>query len=73
MTAERLATRMIAAAPDTLAPDGSEIRFLPQLGGGSMVHCRVPVGVRRGDATRKNSQNWAAGLIGSDHNRIVLH
>jgi mannose-6-phosphate isomerase-like protein (cupin superfamily) len=45
VTAERLATRMIAAAPDTLAPDGSEIRFLPQLGGGSMVHCRVPVGV----------------------------
>ncbi|WP_222182974.1 cupin domain-containing protein [Geminicoccus harenae] len=35
---------MIAAEPDTLAPDGSEIRFLPQLKGGSMVHCRVPVG-----------------------------
>jgi mannose-6-phosphate isomerase-like protein (cupin superfamily) len=35
---------MMAAEPDTLAPDGSEIRFLPQLRGGSMVHCRVPVG-----------------------------
>jgi mannose-6-phosphate isomerase-like protein (cupin superfamily) len=45
MTDERFMTAMIAADPDTLAPDGSEIRFLPQLEGGSMVHCRVPVGV----------------------------
>lgn len=37
-------TRMIAAEPDAIAPDGSEIRFLPQLAGGSMVHCRLPVG-----------------------------
>ncbi|WP_205624985.1 cupin domain-containing protein [Geminicoccus roseus] len=44
MSGSPLATSMIAAAPDTLAPDGSEIRFLPQLRGGSMVHCRVPVG-----------------------------
>lgn len=29
---------------DVLAPDGSEIRFLPVLDGGSMVHCRLPQG-----------------------------
>ena len=44
MSETSLVTRMVAAEPDTLAPDGSEIRFLPQLKGGSMVHCRVPVG-----------------------------
>ena len=33
-----------AAAHDVLAPDGSEIRFLPQLKGGSMVHCTLPPG-----------------------------
>ncbi|MFO1072711.1 MAG: cupin domain-containing protein [Geminicoccaceae bacterium] len=33
-----------AAAYDVLAPDGSEIRFLPQLKGGSMVHCTLPPG-----------------------------
>jgi mannose-6-phosphate isomerase-like protein (cupin superfamily) len=29
---------------DVLAPDGSEIRLLPQLAGGSMVHCTLPSG-----------------------------
>ena len=29
---------------DVLAPDGSEIRFLPQVPGGSMVHCTLPPG-----------------------------
>ena len=33
-----------ADAYDVLAPDGSEIRFLPQLKGGSMVHCTLPPG-----------------------------
>lgn len=28
----------------TIAPDGSEIRTLFQLRGGSVVHCRLPVG-----------------------------
>jgi mannose-6-phosphate isomerase-like protein (cupin superfamily) len=35
---------MVAAEPHVLAPDGSEIRLLTQLRGGSMVHCRVPAG-----------------------------
>ena len=29
---------------DLLAPDGSEIRVLTQVGGGSMVHCRLEPG-----------------------------
>lgn len=33
-----------AAAYDVLAPDGSEIRFLPQVPPGSMVHCTLPPG-----------------------------
>lgn len=38
------ATIRQAAAPDTFAPDGSEIRLLGQLATGSMVHCRLPPG-----------------------------
>ena len=34
----------LPAQPDTLAPDGSEIRLLPALAGGSMVHCTLPPG-----------------------------
>ena len=33
-----------AVAYDVLAPDGSEIRFLPQVPEGSMVHCTLPPG-----------------------------
>lgn len=35
------ATRELPEAPDTHAPDGSEIRLLLQLQGGSMVHARL--------------------------------
>ena len=43
MTDRTIATKRVADLPDLLAPDGSEIRLLPQLGRGSMVHCRLPV------------------------------
>lgn len=33
-----------AATHDLLAPDGSQIRLLPQVPGGSMVHCTLPPG-----------------------------
>ena len=33
-----------ATQRDVLAPDGSEIRLLPQTTGGSMVHCTLPPG-----------------------------
>lgn len=38
------ATRSLPEAADTIAPDGSEIRILPQLARGSMVHARLPPG-----------------------------
>ncbi|MBT5413917.1 MAG: cupin domain-containing protein [Rhodospirillaceae bacterium] len=37
-------TRILPGAVDVVAPDGSEIRLLPALAGGSMVHCRLPPG-----------------------------
>lgn len=38
-------TRVLPEAYDVLAPDGSEIRVLPIVKGGSMVHCTLPPGV----------------------------
>ena len=38
------ATGRPAVDHDVLAPDGSQIRFLPQTSGGSMVHCTLPPG-----------------------------
>ncbi len=38
------ATTTVPAAHDVLAPDGSEIRLMPTVAGGSMVHCRLPPG-----------------------------
>jgi mannose-6-phosphate isomerase-like protein (cupin superfamily) len=37
-------TRSISDAVDALAPDGSEIRFLAELAGASVVHCTLPPG-----------------------------
>ncbi len=39
-----LPTRSLPEQPDTFAPDGSEIRLLPQLSRGSMVHARLAPG-----------------------------
>jgi mannose-6-phosphate isomerase-like protein (cupin superfamily) len=37
-------TRRIGAGYDVLAPDGSEIRLVGEVGGASMVHCTLPPG-----------------------------
>lgn len=37
-------SKQVKAEYDLLAPDGSEIRLLHQLGGVSVVHCALPVG-----------------------------
>jgi len=37
-------SRDVPEKVDAIAPDGSEIRLLPALAGGSMVHCRLPAG-----------------------------
>src|ERR1700730_5304600 len=52
-------TRQVAAAPDLLAPDGSEIRVLVQVAGGSMVHCTLPPGqVTRAVRHRTVEEMW---------------
>ncbi len=48
-----------AEAADLLAPDGSEIRLLPKLDRGSMVHCRLPPGaVSRAIRHRTVEELW---------------
>src|SRR5215212_4324173 len=37
-------TTVASQSPDVIAPDGSEIRFLVQVSGGSTVHCTLPPG-----------------------------
>lgn len=41
---ETFATGQLPEDYDVLAPDGSEIRFLSTVKGGSMVHCTLPPG-----------------------------
>lgn len=38
------ATKTVPTSHDVLAPDGSQIRLMPAVAGGSMVHCRLPPG-----------------------------
>jgi mannose-6-phosphate isomerase-like protein (cupin superfamily) len=38
------ATTTLSADPDAIAPDGSEVRLLCRLAGGSMAHFRLPPG-----------------------------
>ena len=40
----RFGQRQLAAAPDVMAPDGSEVRLLVMTVRGSMAHFRVPPG-----------------------------
>ena len=39
-----LQTKTLAAAPDAYAPDGSEVRLLAALNGGSFAHFTLPAG-----------------------------
>jgi mannose-6-phosphate isomerase-like protein (cupin superfamily) len=43
-TSPPFATKPLPAAPDVLAPDGSEVRVLLRLAGGSMAHFRLAPG-----------------------------
>ena len=38
------ATTTLSADPDAIAPDGSEVRLLCRVAGGSMAHVRLPPG-----------------------------
>jgi len=53
------ATRRIAEAPDAIAPDGSEVRLLDSLAGGSMAVFRLrPNAVSRAVAHRTVEEIW---------------
>ena len=53
------ATRRLPARPDTLAPDGSEVRVLLALGGGSAAHFRLEAGaVSRAGRHRTVEEIW---------------
>ena len=53
------AARRLPADPDTLAPDGSEVRVLPALGGGSAAHFRLaPGAVSRAGRHRTVEEIW---------------
>lgn len=54
-----------AEAYDTLAPDGSEIRLLHQLGAVSVVHCRLPVGAVSAPVRHKTVQEIWYFLAGT--------
>lgn len=41
---DQFATKLLTNAYDYLAPDGSEIRLLLEVGGGGLAHCRLPEG-----------------------------
>ena len=55
----RFATRSLPAEPDAVAPDGSEVRTLPGLGGGSAAHFRLaPGAVSRAGRHRTVEEIW---------------
>jgi mannose-6-phosphate isomerase-like protein (cupin superfamily) len=52
-------TRRAGAAPDAIAPDGSEVRVLCQTGRGSMAHFTLPPGaIARAVAHRTIDEVW---------------
>lgn len=55
----RFAARPLPAEPDTIAPDGSEVRVLPVLEGGSAAHFRLAPGeVSRAGRHRTVEEIW---------------
>ena len=52
-------TRLLPDSPDVIAPDGSAVRILLQLGGGSMAHFELAAGqVSRAVAHRSVDEIW---------------
>ena len=55
----RFAARSLPAEPDTIAPDGSEVRVLPALESGSAAHFRLaPGAVSRAGRHRTVAEIW---------------
>ena len=61
-------TRWLGDTPDAIAPDGSEVRLLAALAGGSMAHFTLPPGaVSKAVAHRTVEELW---FIVSGHGRM---
>jgi mannose-6-phosphate isomerase-like protein (cupin superfamily) len=55
----RLETRTLSAAPDAVAPDGTAVRLLTALAGGSFAHFELPAGaVSHAVAHRTVEEIW---------------
>ena len=55
----RLAAKTVAAAPDAVAPDGTAVRLLAALRGGSFAHFELPAGaVSRAVAHKTVEEIW---------------
>lgn len=55
----RFTARPLPAEPDTIAPDGSEVRVLPALDGGSAAHFRLAPGeISRAGRHRTVEEIW---------------
>ena len=56
---EKLIRSALADAPEVTAPDGSRVRILPQLAGGSMIHIELSAGaVSHAIAHRSVEELW---------------
>ena len=56
---EDFGTMQVPAAPNAVAPDGSDVRVLLRLGRGSMAHFELPAGrVSRAVAHRSVAELW---------------
>lgn len=59
MTVDPFQTRGLPMEPDALAPDGSQVRLLLALSGGSMAHFQLPAGaVSRAVTHRTVEEIW---------------
>ena len=55
----RFETQMLPGEPDVTAPDGSDVRVLPQIAGASMAHFELPPGnTSRAVAHRTVEEAW---------------
>jgi mannose-6-phosphate isomerase-like protein (cupin superfamily) len=61
----RFATRALPAEPDDVAPDGSDVRVLARLGGGSMAHFELAAGKVSAAMTHRTVEEIWYVLAGS--------
>ena len=58
-------TKAISPRPDAIAPDGSRVRLLPALAGGSFAHFELPAGQTSGAVTHRTVEEIWYVVAGS--------